>query len=86
MSNEPKFLPAELVHEVERFISSEHEAATKFSNREPLDESGAFTLHRLAARIFAAGVEAGEFAEAARDRGRRERERALGDTTGEQQQ
>lgn len=68
-------LPAKLGFEVEQYINSELSDAVKFDNREPLDESGAYSLHALAARIYAAGWEDGERAQAERDRGQRARER-----------
>lgn len=40
---------------VEDFIDTEHDDARRYSNRSPLDHSGAYSLHRLAGRIYADG-------------------------------
>jgi len=65
--------PKEIVGLVEGFVSDEHNDARKYSNRTPLDESGVWTLHQLAAEIYAKGFEDGVRAEEARERGTRER-------------
>ena len=70
MSVEPKAI-AELV---ETFINDEHEDARKYSNRTLLDSSSAWTLHQLAADIYAAGFEEGMRTSEARERGARERQ------------
>jgi len=69
VSVEPKAI-AELVEE---FVNDEHRDAGKWENRTPLDESGVFSLHRMAADIYAAGFEEGVRVEEARQRGKRER-------------
>ena len=70
MSVEPKAV-ADLV---EAFINDEHEDARKYSNRTLLDSSSAWTLHQLAADIYAAGFEEGLRTSEAREQGRRQRE------------
>ena len=69
MSVEPKAI-ADLV---ESFINDEHEDARKYSNRTLLDSSSAWTLHQLAADIYAAGFEEGVRTEEAREQGTRRR-------------
>jgi len=69
VSVEPKAV-ADLV---EAFINDEHEDARKYSNRTLLDSSSAWTLHQLAADIYAAGFEEGLRTSEARERGTRER-------------
>jgi hypothetical protein len=49
-----------VVEAVERYVYEELRDAVKYSNREPLDESGIWSLHALAARIYAKGWEDGE--------------------------
>lgn len=44
---------------VETFVDGEHRAAVQYSNRSPLDDSGVFDLHTLAARIYALGFNEG---------------------------
>ena len=69
MTVEPKAI-AELV---ESFVNDEHEDARKYSNRTLLDESAVWTLHQLAADIYAAGFDAGSRTVEARERGTRQR-------------
>jgi hypothetical protein len=70
MTVEPKAI-ADLVEE---FVNDEHRDAGKWENRTPLDESGVFSLHRMAADIYAAGFEEGLRTSEARERGTRQRE------------
>ena len=69
MTVEPKVI-ADLV---ESFISSEHEDARKYSNRTLLDSSSAWTLHQLAAEIYAVGFDEGLRTSEAREQGTRAR-------------
>jgi hypothetical protein len=69
MSVEPKAI----VDLVETFVNDEHYDDRKYENRTPLDESGVWSLHQLAADIYAAGFEEGVRTEEARQRGKRER-------------
>ena len=64
-------VPEKVVQDVEQYIYDELASASKYANRTPLDESGIWSLHRLAARIYQLGFDAGERIEA--ERGRRER-------------
>ncbi len=61
---------------VEEYVDSELSDAAKYENRTPLDESGIRSLHRLAARIYQMGYDAGERVESERNRygARRKRE------------
>lgn len=74
MSNDAIPVPQTVVHAVEEYVYKELSDKQKYENREPLDESGIWSLHRLAARIYAMGFDAGGAIEA--DRGRAERQRA----------
>lgn len=77
--------PREVVAAVEAYVSSELSDASRYTNRSLLDESGVWSLHRLAADVYALGWEAGERAQAERDnqQRRRDRERAVGDGSNE---
>jgi hypothetical protein len=68
-------LPHEQVLAVEQYVSDELRSAEQYDNRQPLDESGVWSLHALAAAIYAAGWAAGELAEAERQRYKAQRER-----------
>lgn len=70
--------PSEVLNAVEEYVYSQLSDARKYDNREPLDESGVWSLHKLAADVYAMGWEAGERAQAERDRhqARRNQERA----------
>lgn len=65
--------PVEIVEIVEDYVNRAHEHAAKYDNSAPLDESGVWILHRLAADIYAAGFEAGSDTAEARERGRQQR-------------
>lgn len=72
---EPRILPSDMILEVEQYVTKELSDAAKYDNRTPLDDSGVWSLHQLAAQIYARGWADGEFAEAERGRGERRRER-----------
>lgn len=78
MATDARFLPLQLVQSIELWIDKEFADAEKWDNRDLLDDSGVFTLYRLAAEIYAAGFAAGECAADERLRGvaRRARKRA----------
>jgi hypothetical protein len=59
MSNDRPVEPLDVAQEVERFVYDEFRDAAKYSNREPLDESGVYSLHELAARIYQRGFNDG---------------------------
>lgn len=70
-----RILPAPLVQEVERYVESELADVERYDNRQLLDESGVFSLHTLAAAIYAHGWEDGERAQGERSNGQRRRDR-----------
>lgn len=45
--------PADVVQRVDRFVDKAHADAAKYDNVELLDEGQAFSLHLLAAEIYA---------------------------------
>ena len=68
-------MPRAQVDEVEQYIDKELDDAARYDNREPLDESGIYSLHRLAERLYAAGFTDGATAEQVRFDGMRRRAR-----------
>lgn len=73
MSTESQILPVNLVQEVDSYVDKALEDAIKYSNSAPLDESGVYSLHLLAARIYAAGFADGQRAMHERDRAEQRR-------------
>lgn len=67
-------VPIDVVQEVERYVESELADAVKFDNREPLDDSGVFSLHRVVAQAYARGFDDGE--QVADEKARRRASRA----------
>ena len=67
--------PREVAEAVERYVAEELANVAKYENRKPLDDSAVWSLHRLAANLFALGFEAGEQVAEVRARGQRDRER-----------
>jgi hypothetical protein len=76
-----RILPREATYEVEQYIQSELEAAARYDNREPFDASGVWSLHKLAADIYAAGWAEGEAVESERQRAQRLRDRDRPETS-----
>jgi hypothetical protein len=72
---QPRILPRPLIEAVDRYVERELEDAAKYENSQPLDESGIWSLHTLAAKIYAAGWGDGEAAERERASAARRRER-----------
>lgn len=70
-----RILPRSAVDAVEAFVEKQLSDAAKYENSEPLDESGVFSLYRLAATIYAKGYEDGEITAEVRCNSRRFRER-----------
>lgn len=68
-------VPVEVVERVDQYVENELRDADRYENREPLDESGIWSLHGLVADAYAFGWAAGARAEARRADGRRQRER-----------
>lgn len=66
--------PREVAEAVERYVAAEFAESRKFENRKPLDDSGVWSLHRLAATVFALGFAAGEHVADIRFRAQRGRE------------
>lgn len=75
MTGEPRILPNDLISAVDLYAEKELSDADKYTNREPLDDSGIWSLHQLAAQIYARGWSDGERAEATRSTGERLRVR-----------
>ena len=71
----PRIEPAEVIQAIESYVNDALRDAHKFSNSELLDDSGVWSLHALAAEIYAAGWRDGERAEANRRLGERVRNR-----------
>ncbi|MCX2931358.1 hypothetical protein ORI20_13825 [Mycobacterium sp. CVI_P3] len=68
-------VPGEIVDLVDEYVRKQLDDAKQYDNRSPLDESGIFSLHRLASEIYAAGFEAGVRVEGARASGVDQRRR-----------
>lgn len=77
MSGGARIEPLPVVELVEAYVYSELQDAKRYDNRTPLDDSGIFSLHRLAAEIYAAGYADGERAESRREGANRLRARGL---------
>ncbi|MBE5453441.1 hypothetical protein E3G52_000305 [Mycobacteroides abscessus] len=71
----PRIEPQPVIDLVEHYISDECRQSEQYDNREPLDESGCWSLHELAAQIYAKGYDDGERAEGERQRRQSFRER-----------
>ena len=71
-----RILPTQQIEEVDRVIDGLIRDAARYDNTELLDESQCWTLHQLAAQLYAAGFEDGQRAEAARGRGQKARDLA----------
>lgn len=72
---EQRVEPAEVIDLVEDYVRRALNSAEQYSNSQPLDESGVYDLHRLAARVYAMGWAAGETAQQRRDSAARVRQR-----------
>lgn len=66
----PRIEPQVVIDLVEQYIDKELHDAEQYINRVPFDDSGCWSLHRLAADIYAHGYADGEQAQSVR--GRRE--------------
>lgn len=67
--------PPAVIDLVERHIRDELRQCDQYDNRELYDESGCWSLHDLAAKIYAHGYEDGERAERCRGEEQRRRDR-----------
>ncbi len=65
----------EVVQLVDEYVRRELADAQKYDNSTPLDESGIYSLHLLAAQIFAKGYELGQTTADARHHGEHMRRR-----------
>mgnify|MGYP003458200603 CR=1 FL=1 len=68
-------VPIGVTQEVERFITDEHDEATKYASRKVLDTVGSAALHDLIAKMYALGYQEGQRAMQTRMNGARQRER-----------
>lgn len=60
--------PLPVAQEVDQYLYGEFSDAEKYDNRDLLDESGIYSLHRLAARIYAMGFRDGHMVGSGNDR------------------
>lgn len=81
MATDHRYVPTNIVDDLEAFVEKELRDAEQYSNREPLDESGVYSLYRLAARIYAAGFEDGERITQRRESSARLRRKEAADST-----
>ena len=70
-------VPLAVSQAVDRWIDSELSDARRYDNRQPLDESGAWSLHRLVAESYARGWSDGSQVGEDRSRERRNREKEV---------
>jgi hypothetical protein len=76
--------PLEVAQEVERYVDGEFRDAEKYSIRDLLDESGVYSLHSLAARIYQRGFNDGRAVEGWKRNEQRQRTRDAERRKGEQ--
>lgn len=76
MNTELPVEPLAVAQEVERYVDGEHRDAGKYSNRDLLDDSGVYSLHELAARIYQRGFNDGRAVEGWKRNEQRNRTRA----------
>jgi hypothetical protein len=57
---ESRIVTPDIVFQIDNWVSKQLDDAKQYENSEPLDESGIYSLHLLAAQIYAAGFQAGE--------------------------
>lgn len=63
MTTDPLFpVPRDITESVEEYVDAEIRDWLRYENRTPFDESGCWSLHRLAAKVYAQGWTAGVFA------------------------
>lgn len=63
MTTDRPIEPLAVAQDVEFYVEGEHRDAAKYSNRDLLDESGVYSLHELAARIYQRGFNDGRAVE-----------------------
>lgn len=64
----PRIVTTDVVLAVEEYVESELRDTEKYINRTPLDDTGIWSLHALAAQLYAMGFEDGQRVEAERGR------------------
>lgn len=64
-----RIVTPQVVQLVDDYANRELEQARRYDNRQPLDESGIYSLQMLAAKIYALGYNDGENVAAHRERG-----------------
>lgn len=69
----PRIVSGAVAQLVEEYVSSELSDKAKYDNRTPLDESGIWSLHTLAATIYALAFNDGARVEATRNHAERMR-------------
>jgi hypothetical protein len=67
--------PRRIAALVEDYVDRAHDHAAKYDNSTPLDESGVWSLHELAATIYEAGFADGAAVQGIREQGLRQRRR-----------
>lgn len=72
-TGKPRIVTPDIVLAVEEYVDTELQQAEKYTNRTPLDDSGIWSLHALAADLYAMGFDDGQRVEA--ERGRHQRRR-----------
>lgn len=75
MTNDNPVEPLAIAQEVERYVDGEFRDAENYSNRDLLDESGVYSLHSLAARIYQRGFNDGRAVEGWKRNEQRQRTR-----------
>lgn len=81
MSAERPIEPLPVAQDVESYVDGEHRDAAKYSNRDLLDDSGVYSLHELAARIYQRGFNDGRTVEGWKRHEQRNRSRAAQEET-----
>lgn len=75
-------IPMDVAQIVNMYVESELRDTRRFTNRQPLDESGIAALHEAASRLYGLGYAAGRRYQNALADGERSRERARRDDDG----
>lgn len=81
MTTERPIEPLAVAQDVESYVDGEHRDAAKYSNRDLLDDSGVYSLHELAARIYQRGFNDGRAVEGWKRNEQRNRTRATQEGT-----
>lgn len=75
MGDRNRIVTPAVTQAVERYVGKELRDAEQYDNREPLDDSGVWSLHALAADIYAMAWEDAERVVTDREQGRCRRDR-----------